>query len=210
MNGNDISTFLETLHTYQSQLSIYYCTQIYELRFEIYLQEQIALNFTLCHVTPVVLVQTEQLFDCVYYLTKHVNLKGWVKMVDSFVYHTINEFPKWDLPALILHTMAHFPHITAYFSENLDTSLQECLHWQLLFQYTDHLLMNIYSWFKQQMFFLSTLRTSRQFIGFWFLYVRTGIQLFGFWGTLCFKALYIALAFWFCSLYVPNGLSSCQ
>jgi hypothetical protein len=35
-------------------------------------------------------------------------------------------------------------------------------------------------------------------LAFGFLNVRTGSQLFGFWGTLCFKALYIALAICFC------------
>jgi hypothetical protein len=66
-------------------------------------------------------------------------------MVDSFVYRTKNEFPKLDLPALILHTMTHFLNTTAYFSENLDTSLQEYFHSHLLFQYTHHILLNINS-----------------------------------------------------------------
>jgi hypothetical protein len=35
-------------------------------------------------------------------------------------------------------------------------------------------------------------------LAFGFLNVRTGSQLFGFWGTLCFRALYIALAICFC------------
>jgi hypothetical protein len=118
------------------------------------------LHFTSLHFTspsvllqPLLLVQTEQLCDGVYYLTIHVILKGWVKMVDSFVNHTINEFAKWDLPALILHTMTHSLHITAYFSGNYDTSLQECFHWHLLFHLTDHHLRSIYSLFKQQKFF---------------------------------------------------------
>jgi hypothetical protein len=64
---------------------------------------------------PHLLVQTVLLCDGVYYLTKHVNLKVCVKMVDSFVYHTINEFPKWDLTTHILHTMTISTHHCIFF-----------------------------------------------------------------------------------------------
>jgi hypothetical protein len=94
----------------------------------------------------ILLVQRKQFWYAVYYLTKHVHLKCWVKMIDSFVY----EFPKWYLLALILHIMRHFLHISAYFSENLDTSLQQYFHWHLLSSIETNILLNIFSWFNQQ------------------------------------------------------------
>jgi hypothetical protein len=107
---------------------------------------------------PLLLVQSEQLCDGLYYLTKHVDFKVWVKMITYFLYNsTINSQNELYLPNI--HIMIHFLHITAYFSEYLETSLQEYFHWHLLFKYTDH-LVNIYSRFKQQMFYCRAISDS--------------------------------------------------
>jgi hypothetical protein len=122
--------FGNTTHTSETSLYILLHPELWvEIRD---LSSQITCTSLSVMLQTLLLVQSEQFWDGVYYLTKHVNLKCWVKMVDSFVH----EFPKWYLLALILHTFY--------------TSLQECFHWHLLFQYRDYLIMNIYSWFKQQ------------------------------------------------------------
>jgi hypothetical protein len=64
-------------------------------------------------------MQTEHLCDHVYYQTIHVILNVLVKLVDSPLYHTINEFQKRDSPALIVHTTTHFLHITDHIFQEI-------------------------------------------------------------------------------------------
>jgi hypothetical protein len=123
MNGNPISTYLETQHRSETSLYILLHPKLWvEIRD---LSSQIPSTSLSVMLQTLLLVQREQIWDGVYYLTKHVNLKCWVKMVDSFVY----EFPKWYLLALILHIMTHFLHITAYFSENVYSSIETTFLW---------------------------------------------------------------------------------
>jgi hypothetical protein len=73
-------------------------------------------------------MKTEQKYD-VYYVTIYVRviLKDSVKVVDSFLYHTINDFPKRDSPAFIVHTTTHFTHFIVHIYQKNMT-----YHWKLL------------------------------------------------------------------------------
>jgi hypothetical protein len=118
------------------------------------------LHFTLCHVTTIFIgTRRTVMWWCI--LTNQTckcRKFGW-KWYAPLCSHQ-KWISKMRFTCLILHSITHFLNTTAYFSENLDTSLQEWFHWHLLFQYTHHLLMNIYSWFKQQMFFHITISDS--------------------------------------------------
>jgi hypothetical protein len=63
-------------------------------------------------------MQTQLLCDGVYYLTKEVMFQVLLKMEDIILCHTMNKFPKWDSPALTVHTMTYFLHFTAHILQN--------------------------------------------------------------------------------------------
>jgi hypothetical protein len=64
------------------------------------------LHFSLHYIffQALLLMRTVQFCDAVYCLTKHVVLNGWVKIEDTVLYHTINEFLEWDSLALTSYT----------------------------------------------------------------------------------------------------------
>jgi hypothetical protein len=98
------STFFKTLkHTQHT--SLYFITLF---------------NLQSIFLKALLLMQTEQLCDGIHYLTKHIIIKAWVKMVDSIVYDTINEFPKWDSPPFCKH-LTHSLHITGNISQKIKT-----------------------------------------------------------------------------------------
>jgi hypothetical protein len=65
-------------------------------------------------------MQTEKLCDGMHYLAEHVIMKCCVKMVDSVLYHTRNEFPKWETSAFC--TAGHL------FFRSLSTFLRKIWH----------------------------------------------------------------------------------
>jgi hypothetical protein len=120
VNANLNSTFLKTQHTQHTHHCIYY-TQNYKVRLQNWLQENLHFTLQSVFLYALLLMQTQQLCDDVYYLTIHVILNVWVKLVDSVLYYTINEFPKRDSPALIVRTTTHFLHITVHIFQKIMT-----------------------------------------------------------------------------------------
>jgi hypothetical protein len=45
------------------------------------------LTFQATFLIALLLMQTEQLCDCIHYLTKHIIIKAWVKILDSILHH---------------------------------------------------------------------------------------------------------------------------
>jgi hypothetical protein len=66
-------------------------------------------------------MQKQEICDGIHYLTKDIILKVWVKMIDSIVYRTINEIPKWDSAAFFTDDDTFLTHHCLHISENYDT-----------------------------------------------------------------------------------------
>jgi hypothetical protein len=111
-------------------------TQNYVVSLGICVQKECSLQFIACLV---LLMQTEHLCNDIYYLTMHVILKVWVKLVDSLLSHTIHILPKWDTHVHIVHTTTHLIHITVRISQKIVYH-----HWHLLCHSLLTLLMTTY------------------------------------------------------------------
>jgi hypothetical protein len=60
-------------------------------------------------------------------------MKAWVKKFRIPFCITINEFPKWDSPAFLIHHETFSTHHCVHFSEIYDTQLEECSQSLLVF-----------------------------------------------------------------------------
>jgi hypothetical protein len=95
-------TSLFTIHTMVRECKLYN-THSYHFTFQaIFLKERL-------------LMKTEQICDCIHYLTKHIIMEAWVKIVDSILHHQ-KWISKMRFTCLFLYSMTHFLHITVQIS----------------------------------------------------------------------------------------------
>jgi hypothetical protein len=103
----------EHYNTHSTHYCIYY-TREYIVILENCLQRELTLHFTVSLVRSTSTVANRTLMWS-WILPNHTwNLEVLVISVDSLLCHTINEFPKRDSPALILHTTTNFLHLTVH------------------------------------------------------------------------------------------------
>lgn len=120
-------------YTCRTHQCIYY-TQTYNFDWRTVFRWNLHFTLHCVFLQALLLMQKQQLCDDVYYLTKHVIFTVWQKMEDNLLCHTMNEFPKCDSPALIVHTNDTFPkHDCAYFAKYYYTWLQEYYQRHLVF-----------------------------------------------------------------------------
>jgi hypothetical protein len=74
-------------------------------------------TFPAIFLKALLLMQTEQLCDCIHYLTNHVIMKVWVKIVDSILHHhKCNMYAHWHI---------FYTSLCTFLWQNM-TQLEEC------------------------------------------------------------------------------------
>jgi hypothetical protein len=151
MNWKLISTFLKTIkHTPHTQHCIYYYTENCKESLVICLQRQLALHFTVCNLRSTSTGAKKTVIRWHILASQTFNLErlGEHGRLRSVSHHNWISKMGFTCPCCTHHDTVSTRHCP-YFPENNDTWLQEWFHSDLLFYYTDHLLMAIYSSCKQ-------------------------------------------------------------